>query len=514
MRTYSAIFFGTALAAMFLTLLASRLAKRYGLVDMPGVRKVHRTAIPRIGGAAIMISAMLMIVAVLTLNNDIGRAFREIRTEVIVLLACSVIICAMGLVDDVRGLRARTKFAIQVAATIVVCAFGVRITELEVSGWSTGDLGLWSWPLTMLWILGITNAVNLIDGLDGLAGGIAAMTCGVIAVLSIWTSQPVMASLMLAMVGALTGFLFFNFNPAKIFMGDGGTYFVGFMIATASVMSSSKTATVTGLLVPLLTLGVPVLDMTFAIVRRSLERRSIMAPDRSHIHHRLLALGLNHRYAVLAVYALTLLMAGIGMWMMAARDSVVVIFACAGIVVLVAAFRIVGAVRLGESIDMMRRNRADARLAKEDKRNFEDIQLQMREARSLDTWWDTFCAMAEMMECDRVTLLLKSHDNTTRTLQWRRRPEDPSSGEVINMTFPLNHSGEGGISSIEIVFRTDGSLESAGRRITLFGRLIDEHYLETVLGSPRPQMRTAKPDIRRNLQNGLHPRRPHLARPR
>ncbi|MHC4717362.1 MAG: glycosyltransferase family 4 protein, partial [Planctomycetota bacterium] len=403
MKTYAVVYFGAALIAMILTPILSRIAKARGIVDAPGVRKVHNKPIPRIGGPAIMAGMFGLTLPVLLLNNVIGSAFRQIQPKVVALLAASLVMCLTGLIDDLRGLRARVKLAVQVLAALTVCAFGIRIEEIGSEGWVAVKFGWLSWPMTVIWIVGITNAVNLIDGLDGLAAGIAAMACGVIAIFAIWSGQAVMAVLTLALLGSLTGFLFFNFNPAKVFMGDGGTYFVGFLIATASVMCAQKKAALVGLALPVLALGVPILDMLFSIFRRVLERRSIMSADRGHIHHRLLGMGLRQRHAVLIIYLVTVLTAGIGVCMLVA-DRAAPLLAVLGIGILLAVFRLVGAVRLRESIKIMQRNLANARMARKDRHRFENVQLMMREARSFDAWWQAVCTMAKDMGFEQVAL--------------------------------------------------------------------------------------------------------------
>jgi UDP-GlcNAc:undecaprenyl-phosphate GlcNAc-1-phosphate transferase len=288
MKTYLIVWFGSALLAIFGTPIATRIARRVGLLDLPGVRKIHAAPVARIGGVIIAFAALSVVLPTLLLDNTIGLAFRKDLVSITALLATSLSMLMLGLVDDVRGVRALVKLLCQVGAATVVCAVGIRIDSINLPGLGEVTFGVLSWPITIMWIVGITNAVNLIDGLDGLAAGISAIACGVIAVVAIYTGQLVMAVLMLALLGSLTGFLFFNSNPAKVFMGDSGTLFVGFMTAAASVMCATKSEMLVGLALPALALGVPIFDTSFSVLRRVLERRSIFAPDRRHIHHRLL----------------------------------------------------------------------------------------------------------------------------------------------------------------------------------------------------------------------------------
>ncbi|MHC4539472.1 MAG: MraY family glycosyltransferase, partial [Planctomycetota bacterium] len=250
---------------------------------------------------ALFLSTIPLIVCVLFLSNTIGDAYRKLVPELIVMLSAASSVFVVGLIDDLKtkGLSARTKFFGQLIAAIAICSVGVRIRSIAVADWLTLDIGWFSWPLTLLWIVGITNAVNLSDGLDGLAAGISAVACGAIAVFAIYSHNVVMAVLMLALLGSLTGFLFFNFNPARIFMGDCGSMFLGFTLASSSVLCSMKSPVLVGLALPVLALGVPIFDTLFSMLRRFLERRSIFAPDRSHFHHKLIDLGLTQRHVVL-----------------------------------------------------------------------------------------------------------------------------------------------------------------------------------------------------------------------
>ena len=480
MITFGCTYLGATFLSLTLTPLVERIARAKKLVDHPGVRKLHSAAIPRIGGVAIILATLALTIAVMTVNSSVGKAFQSIQTKVIAMLGAAGLIALVGLIDDVRGLRAYVKLLAQVAAAALVCALGVRIRGLAVGNLFTLELGWLSWPLTIFWIVGITNAVNLIDGLDGLAAGICAATCGVIAVFALYTDQLVMAVLMLALLGSLTGFLYFNFNPARIFMGDCGTYFLGFVLATASVISATKASTIVGLALPALALGVPIFDTLFSILRRLLERRSIFAPDRSHIHHRLIDMGLRQRHVVIFLYVVTLAAAGLGMFMMITRDlGAILVFACV-VLLVVLVFRIVGSVSFRQTIAGIQRNLAVARQAREQEREFEDSELRIREARSFDDWWQAVSAAAEEMAFASLALSLANRDGTSRTLVWRRPGVEPEPHEVLKATVPVRDRRAGPPLDVEVTAEVNGSLELAGRQIALFGRLLDEHSIASL----------------------------------
>jgi UDP-GlcNAc:undecaprenyl-phosphate GlcNAc-1-phosphate transferase len=236
MKTYIIVYFGTAILALFLVPMVSRLAKWFNLVDDPGPRKVHKRPIPRVGGIAFIVSAFALVLLVFFLDNTAGESFRESRTQFIVLMVSAAFVFAVGLLDDLRSVRGYMKLVCLVGAALAICASGATIRSVAVGTWFGFETGWLAWPLSVFWIVMITVCMNLIDGLDGLAAGIAAIVCGTIVVLALWTGQTAMAVLMLALLGSVTGFLFFNFYPAKIFMGDCGSMFLGFMIGAGSLV--------------------------------------------------------------------------------------------------------------------------------------------------------------------------------------------------------------------------------------------------------------------------------------
>lgn len=477
MKTYFVVYFGSVLLSVMFMPLVMFVARALNIYDDVDARKVHAKAIPRIGGVTIVLAMLGLTIPVLMLNNFVGQFFRQVHFKVIALLAGSVFIFLVGFIDDLCRLRVRTKFLAQLAAAVAMCACGIRIEIIGLADWFVLDLGWLSWPITILYIIGITNAVNLIDGLDGLAAGISAIACGVIAVFAIHYQQPVMAVLMLALLGSLTGFLFFNFNPAKIFMGDCGSLFLGFILASSSVLCTTKSATIVGLTLPMLALGIPIFDTFFSMLRRFLERRSLFAPDRSHFHHRLLDMGLHQRHVVILIYLLTLLIAGLGMFMMATRNVwTVVIFICE-LLLLLLIFRIFGAVRIRETLTQLQRKRMMAIETKENQRNFEKVQLLLRQVTTFEQWWQIVQSAAELMECAWMVLPLQSRDGTKRTLLWRREGPEPSPDKLLEITLPLRQRRISESLRISLALKVNGSLESAGNRAALFSRLIDEHSL-------------------------------------
>lgn len=309
MRTYLAAFTLAAFVSGTLTPLVRLLAFRLGAVSRPGGRHVHRHETPRLGGLAICLGFFAPLVGLFFVQSAVANDFTKDISKVVGLFVGGAFMCIVGAVDDTRGIRALYKLYAQIAVAMFAFACGFRIDVIALPFIGDLSMGAFALPVTVFWIVGIVNAVNLIDGLDGLAAGVvffASMTNFVVA----WLSQGSLPALFMATtMGAILGFLFYNFNPARIFMGDSGSYFLGYVIATTSLAGAAvKASTTVSLLVPVVALGVPIFDTLFAMVRRWLERRPIFSPDRGHIHHRLLDMGLTHRRAVLAIYAINVIL--------------------------------------------------------------------------------------------------------------------------------------------------------------------------------------------------------------
>lgn len=308
MRAYVAAFVLATIASAIVTPIARWLALRLGAVSAPGGRHVHATATPRLGGVAILTGFAVAFGALSFANSSVADIVRSEGWRSVGLLLGAAALSTLGFVDDVHGVRAAYKLAFQLVVATFAFVCGFRIHSISVPGLGGLAMGVFALPVTVLWITGIVNAVNLIDGLDGLAAGVvlfAAITNFVVANLA---GNVFIAATMATMGGAVLGFLFFNFNPARIFMGDAGSYFLGYVLATSVLIggSSQKTSTAVALLAPCLALGVPIFDTLLSMLRRFLERRPLFSPDRGHLHHRLLDMGLTHRRAVLTLYGVSI----------------------------------------------------------------------------------------------------------------------------------------------------------------------------------------------------------------
>ena len=301
MPDYILSFLIAVAVALAITPLVMLLAKKTGAIDAPDPRKVHKKPIPRIGGIGIYIAFM---VSFLTLV-DFNQLPMETVDGIIGLLVGGTIVVLVGIIDDYTNLPAKVKLLGQIAAACAVVAFDVRIDFVTDPFGDYLYLEYFAIPVTIFWLVGLTNTVNLIDGLDGLAAGVATLASVTIMLVALQDELALVAVFTSALAGAATGFLFFNFNPARIFMGDTGSMFLGFMLAGISIIGAVKSAATIALIVPVLALGVPILDTSFAIIRRYRGGVPIFKPDKGHLHHRLLDLGFSQRQAVLLMYVIS-----------------------------------------------------------------------------------------------------------------------------------------------------------------------------------------------------------------
>ncbi len=285
----------------YLTPVARKIAIKVGAIDVPkDNRRVHTKPIPRMGGLAIYVSFVI----VMFIFSNI-----EMRKLIGILLG-STLLVIMGMIDDVKPLGAKLKLVLQIVAALILVYFGFKIEFLTSFFNETGYIFLskFSIPITVIWIVGITNTINLVDGLDGLATGISTFAAITFAYVSYSSGNIPITIISFILIGASLGFLPYNFNPASIFMGDTGAYFLGFVLAAISVEGTLKGATAAAITITLLALGLPIFDTAFAIIRRTINKKPIFQADKGHFHHRLLHIGMNQRKAVLVIYFISMLM--------------------------------------------------------------------------------------------------------------------------------------------------------------------------------------------------------------
>lgn len=305
-KTYFAMLVISALGSWVLTPIAIRLAHRFGAVDQPGGRKVHAKAMPRLGGIAVFMGFLLPWIGLYFLNNPIQAKFREFDTLFVGLVLAASTMLLLGIYDDIKGANAATKFVVQISVAVGLWFLGYSIEEIR-NPWG-GEIILPWWiglPFTVLWIVGVTNAINLLDGIDGLVSGVTAVLATSLAVINVLSNDIVPALLTICLAGACLGFLLWNHAPARIFLGDSGSLTIGIVLACISIIAlfdaGAKKASPL-LTVPLILFALPVFDTLRVMIIRLFNGGSPFKADKNHVHHRLLALGMNHQQAAWTLY--------------------------------------------------------------------------------------------------------------------------------------------------------------------------------------------------------------------
>lgn len=292
----------TAIISAAITPFIRKLAVVLGAVDDPNARRVNKVPMPTMGGLGVFITFNFATFVLLRSQFP--------THELLALTASECIIILTGMIDDIKELSPKMKMlGIVIAGTIIYFLGGIRMYSFVIPFFGVFNLGWLSFPVTIFWIMAITNAVNLIDGLDGLATGVSIIgltTMGIMAYFFLSISNTYVAILIFALVASLIGFLPYNFHPASIFLGDTGALFIGFMISVLS-LKGLKNVTFVTLLIPIIILGVPITDTVYAMLRRILNKKPISQADKHHLHHRLMQLGLSHQQTVLAIYGLALI---------------------------------------------------------------------------------------------------------------------------------------------------------------------------------------------------------------
>jgi UDP-GlcNAc:undecaprenyl-phosphate GlcNAc-1-phosphate transferase len=446
-------FAGSMLLSVLLTPWVRRLAKEFGALDHPSERRVHGRAIPRLGGIAIVAAFFGALLGVFVAESVVAKLFLASPMHTIGLCLGGLLICAAGVLDDLRGLRAWHKLWAQSAAAVIAYLCGFRIDAIKLPFLGDLNMGVFGVVVTTLWIVAIINAMNLIDGLDGLAGGVAFFACVTNFVVGLINGDPIVMLLSAALGGAVLGFLLFNFNPASIFMGDSGSMFLGYVLATTSILGNSvKSSTTVAILVPFVALGLPIMDTLLAMVRRVLERRPIFAADRGHIHHQLLAMGITHRRAVLLLYAVSVLFTAGAIIVSLGRNSAV------GAALVVITIAVIGVIRsLGTFEQALRRFRQKERLRPPAlERLRETVPWALAQLAAAREVRDIEPILREFAERSQLELVELASAETSATLEaFRFGPAESAPNELTSVTASYSLPPLGPKALLQFTFRSE-----------------------------------------------------------
>lgn len=438
MITVTVAFLLSLASAMCLTPLVRNAAVRFNVLDQArSSRKIHAQPIPRLGGVAIVLSFYVPLTGLLFFESGTGAQFLERPQSVVAIFVGGALIALLGVYDDVRGSGAGKKFFVQFAVAGLMYALGFRVDEITSPFGMSLSLGPFGLLFTMFWIVGVINAMNLIDGLDGLASGVALAAVGTVLAISYAQGNTLMMLFVAALAGAILGFLFYNFNPATIFMGDTGSMFLGFILATSSIQTSQKSTTAVAIFTPIVALGLPILDTLLALARRAVRGRPLFSADREHIHHRLLSHGFSQKQAAILLYVacIALNVTAIGLAFANGEQTAVVLVALAGIIYLV--MRRLGYLQFSRThflSDQRRRNRI---LRDEVKITVE----QLRTAEAESDVWESIKQFAPIVGAHAVCLSTKESKDGE---EWKtlRAIVDDTFDELaaFGWTFPVPNS--------------------------------------------------------------------------
>lgn len=402
--------FLTALLLGFLfTPIASKLGIRFGALDKPNARKVHTSTIPRSGGLAIIAAFALGHLFLLLAGSALDR-FTLNWTFCGIFWTGALFAAGIGIVDDFKKIPSSIKLLMQILAASIAFLGGTRINAFGIMQMSWHFPLIASYLLTVFWFVLLINSINLIDGLDGLAAGVTVFGAAVMVILMIISGNEKGAIAFAALAGAMLGFLRYNFNPARIFMGDGGSYFLGYALACFSIQYGAKSQVGLSLLIPLLALGVPIFDVILSTVRRFITGNRIFKADKGHIHHKLLAMGLTTRRAVLILYGVSAILALAALFLVNIRsEQSGFIFLFLGI----AAILFVRKLGYFEYLALDKlfgwlHDITDVSGFTHSRRAFLGLEINIRESRTLDEMWRHACTAMEMKRFQRGYLVLNN----------------------------------------------------------------------------------------------------------
>ncbi len=445
-------FFGIALAAALgLTPLVRTLGIRFRFLDLPGKIKVHQYETPRLGGVAVFAATLLPFLIFGIFGEFLTVSAKNTWDPFLGLVLGCLIVFGIGIWDDIHRLSPWPKLTAEIVAAILAFYFGLRIELLSNPFGPQWDVSWLSGPLTVIWLVGITNAINLADGIDGLAAGIvifAAMILFIMTVTSAYTLVPFMA---IALAGAALGFLRYNFSPATIFLGDSGSLFLGFYLGGLSLWASEKSAIAFGLLIPIIALGLPIIDMIYAILRRWHRGVPLGQADREHIHHKLLEKGYSHRKAALLLYGANFLLAGIGGLLLFTRSSYTAYIVLAIGVLIILGTRFLGYFKFSGIFRELIKSTKDSQKTKYLIFRTRFLGRAFEKERTLTGRWRLVGDLFSEMGIQQAAITMTEH--TEKLLVWFAHSPVMETDKTVYFSLPL--TGESGsVGHLEIEWST------------------------------------------------------------
>ena len=465
MKTCFAAFILALLLSAAITYLIRSIALRLGLVDQPdNFRKIHDRPIPRLGGIGIFVAFFTPLLALAFLyRNTVSDHLLVRPTQFAGLAGGSAVALALGLVDDLRDIRARYKLVLQAVAAAIAWYAGLSIDVISNPFGSPIHLGLWSFPVTVFWFVGCMNAVNLMDGLDGLAAGVCLFVTLTLLIVSVIFHNVLGMLLMSSLSGAIFGFLIFNFHPASIFLGDSGSMLLGFLVAALSLIGTARKAeTAIALAIPIVALGLPILDTSLSILRRWYRKLPLAAPDRHHIHHMLMSTGLSQRKVVLILYSASVLLGVAALMITLERSRVTILVLGSLALIAFVCVRVLGGVRLEDVLDRFVRDSEQRQSSNSARISVEKSLQQMRSSLSTGGLWEACSHAFKDLGLDYATLQLVRKDGSEgEAMSWYnkghwRTEEKSESADHWSGQVQIRHGREL-LGTLDVGIKTHGS---------------------------------------------------------
>ena len=451
--------------SLIFTPMVRSLGIRFNAMDVPTERKVHTEPIPRIGGLAVFLSFLITSLIAIALIANVSHLYILNTNAILGYLGACVVLCC-GLWDDFRRLNPWVKLFFQIAAATLAFIGGARISGIYfgITGWHFHIL--MSYTVTVFWFLLLINAINLIDGLDGLAAGIVFFTSAVMVVSSSMKGENLSAYYFVILAGAVLGFLKYNFNPATIFLGDGGSYFLGYLIALLAIHGSVKSHVGVLMLIPLLALGVPIFDSILSPIRRFIRGQSIFQADKGHIHHMFLDLGLSSSKVVLIIYGITMALCVLAILMITVRGrellgSLLAVLLI-GMILLVRKLGYLEYLAFDKFYGWFQ-DMTDVAGISQKRRSFLSMQIEVNKAQDMDELWLNTVEALKMLCFDRASLCVRGR----QTWQWQSEEEDHVDGAEQSAAANQDDDASDGLMKLEIPLTNNDDQDFLGKLVLI-----------------------------------------------
>lgn len=452
-----AIVLTSFLLCLFTVPFAIRLAIHLGAIDDPSrARKIHTRVVPRMGGLAIAFGFYIALaLTVFFVRKTTGLDLARLAG----LTVGGLLILCLGIYDDIFGADALRKFSVQFLAAGMLLLLGFSFDRIAIPWGGELEIGRWGHLIAVLWVVGITNAINLIDGLDGLASGVALIVVCALATVSAMNGEVMVMHVTLALAGALLGFLIYNYHPAKIFMGDTGSLFVGFIVATTGLMTNTKSSTTVVSLIPVIGLGFPIIDTLLAALRRISQARSPFSSDREHIHHRLLKMGFTHQTSVLLLWGFSVLACAIAIAISFTRgDTSAWILSGFAVFILIVIHRL-GYLRPDQILRDVEEGRVRSQEYKKKKNIIESVMRVLPGQNSYNAVFEILEPIHALHGYQKaelevfITDTLKGPVKKTMTFSWLDAETSPLDDEPLKISFNLQTAKFGQVGRVSYYFR-------------------------------------------------------------